>query len=64
MAFTEDDVHNALKKHGITSLNDLAKKISDESASKEKSGSIRPDYLWSGRNYTFYHPEPEPPIKK
>lgn len=57
MAFTEQDVHEALKKHGVTTLNDLAKKISEESASKEKSGLTHPDYLWSGKNYSLYHPE-------
>jgi hypothetical protein len=57
MAFTEQDVHDALKKHGVTNLNELAKKISEESAASEKSGSAHPDYLWSGKNYSIWHPE-------
>jgi hypothetical protein len=57
MPFTEQDVHDALKKHGVTNLNDLAKKVSEESASKGKSGAAHPDYLWSGKNYSLYHPE-------
>ena len=57
MPFTENDVHDALKKHGITTMNDLARKIAEESAAKGKAGVAGPDYLWSGKNYSLYHPE-------
>ena len=53
MAFTEQDVHDALKKHGVTNLNELAKKISEESKATDKSGSAHADYLWSGRTTAF-----------
>jgi hypothetical protein len=57
MPFSEQDVHEALKKHGVTTMNELARKIAEESASKSKSGIAEPDYLWSGKNYSLYHPE-------
>jgi hypothetical protein len=64
MAFTEQQVHEELKKHGVTTLDELAKKIAAQSAAKDKfdqarelSGRVHPDYLWSGKNYSLYHPE-------
>src|ERR1700743_923880 len=57
MPFTEQQVHDELKKHGVTTMNELARKIAEESASKAKSGIAAPDYLWSGKNYNLYHPE-------
>jgi hypothetical protein len=57
MPFTEQQVHDELKKHGITTMSELARKIAEESASKAKSGIAAPDYLWSGKNYSLYHPE-------
>lgn len=57
MPYTEDQVREELKKHGITTMNDLARKVAEESASKHKSGVAEPDYLWSGKNYSLYHPE-------
>jgi hypothetical protein len=61
MAFTDKQVKEELKKHGVTTLDDLARKISEQSAAKAPSGG-EPEYLWSGPNYSLYHPEK--PIEK
>ena len=65
MAFTEQQVHEELRKHGVTTMDELAKKIAQQSAAKDRfdqarelsAGRIHPDYLWSGKNYSLYHPE-------
>jgi len=57
MPFTEKQVQDELKKHGITTLDELAKKIAEESAAKAQSKTASPDYLWSGKNYSLWHPE-------
>lgn len=57
MPFTEKQVHEELKKHGITTLDELARKIAQESAAKAQSKGVTPEYLWSGKNYSLYHPE-------
>jgi len=56
MPFTEKQVHEELKKQGIATIDDLARKIAQESATKAHSGA-EPDYLWSGKNYSIWHPE-------
>jgi hypothetical protein len=65
MPYTEDQVREELKKQGISTIDDLAKQVAKQSADKAKSGApAEPDYLWSGRNYSIYHPEPVTPPKK
>jgi hypothetical protein len=65
MPYTDKQVHDELKKHGITTLDELAKKVAEQSAAKAKSGA-EADYLWSGKNFSIWHPElsSEPISKK
>jgi hypothetical protein len=53
-----------LKKNGITSMEGLARKIAEQSAAKAEFARVRglpedveADYLWSGKNYSLWHPE-------
>jgi fructose-bisphosphate aldolase class 1 len=64
MALTEKNVLEALKKNGVGSLDDLAKKIAEQSAAKAVFDKVRgvtdkdaEEYCWSGKNYSLYHPE-------
>jgi hypothetical protein len=64
MALTEKHVYEELKKHGITSMDDLAKKIAEQSAAKAQFDKARGltdkdnlEYIWSGKNYSIWHPE-------
>jgi hypothetical protein len=66
MPFTEKHVLDELKKQGVTTMDELAKKIAEQSAAKHQwdhvrglSGSteVSAEYLWSGKNYSLYHPE-------
>ena len=53
-----------IKKQGTPTMDELARKIAEQSAAKArwdqargisaKEGKV--DYLWTGTNYTFYHP--------
>jgi hypothetical protein len=63
-AWTEDQMLEELRKNGITSIEDLARKIAEQSAAKAEfvrvrglSSDAEPDYFWTGKNYTIYHPE-------
>jgi hypothetical protein len=64
MAFTDKDVHAELRKQGITTMDELAKKIAEQSAAKALFNKARGltdkddvDYVWTGKNYSIYHPE-------
>jgi len=64
-AFTRDQVIKELKKHGVTTLDELAEKIAEESAAKARWNQARGvapgddvAYLWSGPNYSLHHLEP------
>ena len=64
MPFTAKDVHEELRKHGITTLDELARKIAEQSAAKAEFNKARGltekddvDYTWTGKNYSIYHPE-------
>jgi hypothetical protein len=64
MPITEKQVHDELRKHGITTMDELAQKIAEQSAAKAQWNRVRglpdpvePDYLWTGKNYSLYHPE-------
>lgn len=64
MAYSERDVLEQLREHGITTMDELAKAIADQSAAKARfmelrgvSNEAEADYLWSGKNYSLYHPE-------
>jgi hypothetical protein len=64
MPYTEQQVHEELRKQGITTMDELARKIAEVSAAKARFDQARglpagvaPDYLWSGKNYSLYHPE-------
>ena len=58
---TEQQVLEELKKNGITSLEELAQKIAEQSAAKavfdRARGTEQADYIWSGKNYSLWHPE-------
>jgi hypothetical protein len=53
-----------LKKHGITTLDELARKIAEQSAAKARWDQARgisakegeTDYLWTGSSWSLYHP--------
>jgi len=64
MPLTEKQVLDELRKNGITSMEGLAQKIAEQSAAKVEFDRVRgipegveSDYLWSGKNYSLYHPE-------
>ncbi len=64
MSFTEKQVHDELRKNGITTMDELARKIAEQSAAKAVfdeargiSGEVDAEYLWSGKNYSLWHPE-------
>ena len=62
MALSEQNMLKELKTHGITSLDDLVKKIAEQSTAKANyertmGHKIEPEYFWTGKNYTIYHPE-------
>ena len=64
MPFTAKDVHEELRKHGITTLDELARKIAEQSAAKAQFTKARGltekadvDYVYSGKNYSIWHPE-------
>lgn len=62
MAFTEHHVHEELRKHGITTMDELARSIAEQSREKDEARraqgiTAEPDYLWTGVNYSLYHPE-------
>jgi hypothetical protein len=61
MSFTERQVLDELRKNGVTTMEELARRISEESKAKDESrrGMAEPeeDYIWSGKNYSIYHPE-------
>ena len=64
MPFTEKQVLEELKSQGITSLDELARKIAEQSAAKARWDQARgisakegeTDYLWTGNAYSLYHP--------
>lgn len=60
--FTQEQVIEELKKSGVTTLDDLAKKIAEQSAIKAqwlKARGLSPGdevaYLWTGPNYSLHH---------
>jgi hypothetical protein len=62
--FTAQQVLEELKKHGVTSMDELAQKIAEQSAAKavfDKARGLSPgedmEYLWTGHNYSLYHPD-------
>lgn len=58
MAMTEQEILEELRKQGITSLDDLARKGAEDAAAKTSAaaGGVSPDlYVLTGRNYTFIH---------
>ena len=61
MPLTEQQVLDELKKHGVTSLDKLAEKVAEQSAARAEFDRVREvdeaDYVWSGKNYSLYHPE-------
>ena len=64
MPFTDKDVHAELRKQGITTMDELAKKIAEQSAAKARFDHARGltdkedlEYIWSGKNYSIWHPE-------
>lgn len=63
MALTDDQVLEELRKHGVTSMEELARKIAEQSVAKAEFDRVRgrsdaeADYVWTGKNYSIYHPE-------
>jgi hypothetical protein len=64
VAYSEQDVLEQLRGHGITTMDELAKAIADQSAAKARFMELRgvredseTDYIWSGKNYSLYHLE-------
>jgi hypothetical protein len=63
MAITEQDVIEKLRENGITTIEELAQKIAEQSAAVAEFAKVmdRPDdqveYVWSGKNYSLHHPE-------
>lgn len=64
MSYTEDQVLEELRKNGIGTMEDLARKIAEQSDAKAAfaearglSPQVDADYLWSGKNYSLWHPE-------
>lgn len=66
MSFTERQVLEELRKNGITTMEELARSISEQSKANDESrqtgeasarAQAEEDYLWSGKNYSLYHPE-------
>ena len=64
MALTDYQVLEELRKNGITSMEELARKIAEQSAAKAEFDRVRgipegeeTDYVWTGVNYSLYHAE-------
>ena len=51
---TEEKLRAAMKGEGITSLDDLVRRAVEESNSARAD---EPNYFYSGKNYSWYHPE-------
>ena len=64
MPHSANQVHEELRKHGITTMDELAEQLAKQSAAKAEWNKARglaeaedPDYWWTGKNYSIYHPE-------
>jgi hypothetical protein len=65
MPFTEEQVLEELRAQGITTIEELAQRVAKQSAavaqfSEEmdfRGEERETDYIWSGKNYSLYHPE-------
>ncbi len=64
MPHTAKQVQEELKKHGITTMDQLAEQLAKQSAAKAEWNNVRGlpegedlDYWWTGKNYSIYHPE-------
>jgi hypothetical protein len=63
LPFTDQQVLEELKNHGITTLDELARKIAEQSAAKAQWDQARgisaregeADYLWTGSSYSLWH---------
>jgi hypothetical protein len=64
MPFTEEEVLEQLRRNGITTMEELAQRIAKQSDARAKFAAAldlpegrQSDYVWSGKNYSLYHPE-------
>jgi hypothetical protein len=65
MPFSEEQVLEELRAHGVTTIEELAQRVAKQSAAVAQfaqemdfRGEEREtDYVWSGKNYSFYHAE-------
>ena len=64
MALTDEQVLEQLRSNGITSLEELAQKVAKQSEARARFAEemdirdqSQADYVWSGKNYSLYHPE-------
>jgi hypothetical protein len=65
MPFNEEQVLEELRAHGVTTIEELAQRVAKQSATVAQFGQemdfrgedTETDYIWSGKNYSLYHPE-------
>lgn len=61
MPMSEKEMLEELRKQGITTLEELAKRAAKDAA--DKSEPV-PEYVLTGVNYSLFHPDPPPPPPK
>jgi hypothetical protein len=61
MAYTEHEILEELRKQGITTLDELARRAAEDVTAKTAARGAEPrlageeDYIYTGKDYTFVH---------